>query len=99
MRPTFVMFIFFSSPNDNNCQFPLIFFPCIFRKVTENDEWQMVMSSYLSIVSRILLMDSMVFIQVLQELNMPSPLETILDIWIQKMPLIGQADKRKLLSK
>lgn len=67
--------------------------------MTENDEWQMVMSSYLSIVSRILLMDSMVFIQVLQELNMPSPLETILDIWIQKMPLIGQADKRKLLSK
>lgn len=53
----------------------------------------------LAIVARILILDSMAFIEVLQELNIPSPLETILDIWIQKMPLIGQPDKRKLLSK
>lgn len=53
----------------------------------------------LAIVGRILILNSMTFIEVLQELNMPSPLETILDIWIQKMPLIGQPDKRKLLSK
>lgn len=53
----------------------------------------------LAIVGRILILDSMAFIEVLQELNMPSPLETVLDIWIQKMPLIGQPDKRKLLSK
>lgn len=90
-----------------------------FRKVIQNDEWQMVMVSYpytpkkwhkyyqvscfqmhlLAIVGRILILDSMAFIEVLQELNIPSPLETILDIWIQKMPLIGQPDKRKLLSK
>lgn len=67
------------------------------RKVTENDEWQMVMSSYLAIVARILILDQMVFIQVLQELNMPAPLDLILDIWIKKMPLIGHPDKRKLL--
>lgn len=52
----------------------------------------------LAIVGRVLILNSMTFIEVLQELNMPSPLETILDIWIQKMPLIGQPDKRKLLS-
>lgn len=58
----------------------------------------MVMSSYLCIVARILILDQMVFSQVLQELNIANPLETILDIWIRKMPLIGQPDKRKLLS-
>lgn len=65
----------------------------------QNDEWQMVMSSYLVIVARILILDQMVFIQTLQELNIPQPLDTLLDIWIKKMPLIGQPDKRKLLSK
>lgn len=58
----------------------------------------MVMSSYLSIVARILLLNQMVFIQVLQELNVPTPFETIVDVWLRKMPLIGQPDKRKLLS-
>lgn len=57
----------------------------------------MVMSSYLAIVARILILDQMVFIQVLQELNIPTPLDSILDIWIKKMPLIGHPDKRKLL--
>lgn len=65
----------------------------------EDDEWQMVMGSYLSIVARLLLLNQMVFIQVLQELNVPTPFESIMDIWIRKMPLIGQPDKRKLLSK
>lgn len=69
------------------------------RKVTEDDEWQMVMSSYLSIVARILILNQMTFIQVLQELNMSAPFETLMDIWLRKMPLIGQPDKRKLLSK
>lgn len=59
----------------------------------------MVMCSYLTIVARVLILDQMTFIQVLQELNVPQPFETILDIWIKKMPLIGQPDKRKLLSK
>lgn len=59
----------------------------------------MVMSSLLTIVARILLLDQMIFIQILQEINVPHPLDTILDIWIKKMPLIGQPDKRKLMSK
>lgn len=69
------------------------------RKVIDDDEWQMVMSSYLSIVARILLLNQMVFIQILQELNVAAPFETIMDIWLRKMPLIGQPDKRKLLCK
>lgn len=68
------------------------------RKVTEDDEWQMVMSSYLSIVARVLILDQMTFIRVLQELNIPNPFEKLMDIWIRKMPVIGQPDKRKLLS-
>lgn len=68
------------------------------RKVTEDDEWQMVSSAYLSIVARVLILNQTTFIQVLQELNIPAPFETLLDVWIRKMPLIGQPDKRKLLS-
>lgn len=66
----------------------------------DDDEWQMVMSSYLSILARVLLLNQMVFIQVLQmeELNVPNPFESILDVWLRKMPLIGQPEKRKLCS-
>lgn len=72
---------------------------CIFcRKVTDDDEWQMVMSSYLSILARVLLLNQIVFIQVMQELNVPNPFETILEVWLRKMPLIGQPEKRKLCS-
>lgn len=58
----------------------------------------MVMSAYLTIVARVLILDQCTFIQVLQEQEIANPLETLLDTWIQKMPLIGQPDKRKLLS-
>lgn len=78
--------------NNNSIVFVLI------RKVIEDDEWQMVASAYLSIVARVLILDQSTFIQVLQELSIPTPFETLLDIWIRKMPLIGQPDKRKLLS-
>lgn len=72
---------------------------CLFRKVTDDNELQMVMSSYLTIVARVLILDQLTFIQVLQEMNIPTPFETLLNIWIQKMPLIVQPDKRKLLCK
>lgn len=64
----------------------------------DDDEWQMVMSSYLSILARVLLLNQVVFIQVMQELNVPNPFETIIDVWLRKMPLIGQPEKRKLCS-
>lgn len=57
----------------------------------------MVMSSYLSVVGRVLIIDQAVFFQAVQELNIPNPLERVLDIWLKKMPLIGHPEKRKLL--
>lgn len=59
----------------------------------------MVMTMYLAIVARVLIIDQNVFIQVLHEVNEPNFLERILDVWINKMPVVTQLDKRKLLSK
>lgn len=53
---------------------------------------------YLAIVARILIINQNVFIQVLQEINVPQVLDKILDVWISKMPLVTQPEKRKLLS-
>lgn len=58
----------------------------------------MVMTMYLTIVARILIIDQNVFIQVLQELNVPQFMERILDVWLLKMPLVSQPEKQKLLS-
>lgn len=69
------------------------------RKVADNGEWQTVMTEYLTIVARILILDPMAFNQLLQELNIPQPLDVILDVWLTKMPLIVQSDKTKLMSK
>lgn len=59
----------------------------------------MVMTMYLAIVARVLIVDQNVFIQVLQEINETNFLERMLDVWINKMPLVTQLEKRKLLSK
>lgn len=67
------------------------------RKIIQDDEWQMVMSSYLSVVGRVLIIDRSTFFEVVQELNIPEPLDRVLDIWLKKMPLIGHPEKRKLL--
>lgn len=69
----------------------------LFRKIIQDEEWQMVMSSYLAVVGRVLIIDQTVFFQAVQEVNIPDPLERILDIWLKKMPLIGHPEKRKLL--
>lgn len=70
-----------------------------YRKVYENDEYPMVMTMYLAIVARVLIIDQNVFSQVLQEINIPQFLEKLLDVWISKMPSVTQPEKRKLLSK
>lgn len=67
--------------------------------VAENDEYPMVMTMCLAIISRVLIADQNVFIQVLQDVNEANFLERLLDVWIQKMPLVTQLEKRKLLSK
>lgn len=66
--------------------------------MADNGEWQTVMTEYLTIVARILILDPMVFNQLLQELNLPQPLDVILDVWLTKMPLIVQSEKTKLMS-
>lgn len=64
----------------------------------------MEMSAYLSIIARVLILNQMAFIQVLQELSTAVTYDTfkifgeLLDVWLRKMPLIGQPDKRKLSS-
>lgn len=58
----------------------------------------MVMTMYLTIVARVLLLNQAAFSQVLQEMNTTQPLEQILDVWVSKMALVSQHDKRKLLS-
>lgn len=58
----------------------------------------MVMTMYLAIVARVLIIDQNVFSQVLQEINIPQFLDKLLDVWISKMPLVTQPEKRKLLS-
>lgn len=57
------------------------------------------MSMYLTVIARVLLLNQVAFSQCLQEINKPQALEKILDVWSNKMPLVTQHDKRKLLSK
>lgn len=68
------------------------------RCAIANNDYHTIIFAHLSIVGRVLLLNQMAFIQILQELNIPNPFEEILDVWIQKMRLIGELDKRKLLS-
>ncbi|GAB0099223.1 importin-11 [Sergentomyia squamirostris] len=72
--------------------------PNIFKNVIENKEYSLVMTMYMSIMARVLLINQLVFRDILQSLQLPNSLEDILDIWIAKMPLVAQTDKRKLLS-
>lgn len=68
------------------------------RKIYEDKEYPMVMSLYLSVLARVLLLDQLAFSQILQKMDTTQPLEHILDVWIAKMPLVTQPDRRKLLS-
>lgn len=56
------------------------------------------MTMYLTVIARVLLLDQAAFSQILQEINTPRALEQILDVWTNKMPVVTQHDKRKLLS-
>lgn len=96
--------------------------PGIVQKVVDNEEYPMVMTSYLAIVARLLIIDPATFGAVLQQAEQQQQqlesaaaaasataaattaaagghiLEQVLDVWIAKMPLITQPEKRKLLS-
>lgn len=70
-----------------------------FRKIYDDKEYPLVMSMYLTVIARVLLLDQVAFSLILQEMNTTRALEQILDVWTNKMPLVTQHDKRKLLSK
>ncbi|XP_055389271.1 importin-11 [Condylostylus longicornis] len=72
--------------------------PHIFKQVYENKDYPLVMSMYLAILARVLIIDQQVFIEALQSINLEKPLEKVIDAWISKMPLVTQTEKRKLLS-
>lgn len=58
----------------------------------------MVMTMYLAVIARVLISSQAVFVEALQDVDVPNALERILDIWLLKMPLVSQTEKRKLLS-
>lgn len=74
------------------------FFSLISSKVYEDKEYPMVMSMYLSVIARVLIIDQVAFSQVLQDTRLPQAFEKILDVWLTKMPLVSNLERRKLLS-
>lgn len=70
--------------------------PYIFKEVYANKQYPMLLSMYLMMVARVLLINQNVFMTIVQEVQQPNPLEKILDVWITKMPLVSEVEKRKL---
>lgn len=68
-------------------------------KIIVNSDFPMVMTLYLAIMARVLIVNQNVFNQVIQELNSPRAFEQLLDVWIAKMASVTSTDKRKLLGK
>ncbi|XP_066994048.1 importin-11 [Anabrus simplex] len=77
--------------------------PRIFEAVYKGEEYPMVMSMYLSIMARILLCSREVFSQVVLKLaqqlseRQETVLNKVLDVWLDKMALVTQLERRKLL--
>ncbi|XP_044739459.1 importin-11 [Chrysoperla carnea] len=77
--------------------------PRIFDGVYRGEELPMVMTMYLSVISRVLMVSADVFSTALSQLahlvNEPvdNVLHQILNVWIHKMPLVTQLERRKLL--
>ncbi|XP_073979099.1 importin-11-like [Rhodnius prolixus] len=77
--------------------------PKIFEIIYRGEEFPMLMSLYLSILSRVLLVSKEIFIEVINKVSVnvnQSPdlvLNKIIDVWLDKMPLVSQLEKKKLL--
>lgn len=66
--------------------------------VSADKDYPMVMSLYLAIVSRTLLISQAVFSQVLQGMSARgAAFEQILDVWLARMPCVVNREKKKLL--
>lgn len=70
----------------------------IFEEVYLNKDLPMLTGMHLMIVARVLLSDRFTFMEIVQSLPHANALEVILDVWIEKMPLITDLEKRKLFS-
>ncbi|XP_063215721.1 importin-11-like isoform X2 [Bacillus rossius redtenbacheri] len=77
--------------------------PRVFLAVYKGEEYPMVMSMYLSVMSRVLLNSLQAFSQVVQKVanlvgeRQEVVLDKILDVWLDKMALVTQLERRKLL--
>lgn len=77
--------------------------PKIFKRLYDGTDYPLVMSMFLSILSRVLLSSHEVFTRVLSQLAQDQnesdqvTLGKILDVWLNKMPNVSQLDQRKLL--
>ncbi|XP_054286364.1 importin-11-like [Macrosteles quadrilineatus] len=79
-------------------------YPRIFQAVYVGEEFPMVMSMYLSIIARVLLISRDMFSRVVVHLaeslkvTLESVTSKILDVWLDKMSLVTQPERSKLLS-
>ncbi|XP_060524948.1 importin-11 [Cylas formicarius] len=78
--------------------------PRILKRVYAANEYPLVMSTFLSILSRVLLSSHEVFSRALSKLaelqneSDQVTLSKVLDSWLEKMPNVAQPDQRKLLA-
>lgn len=74
--------------------------PHIFKQIFEDNCYPMVFGSYITILGRVFLYDQSLFVQFLPGgvADFPNSFEKLLDIWLNRMPLITQPEKKKLLS-
>lgn len=77
--------------------------PGILQSVYRGDDLPTVLSMYLSIIARVLLISQPVFIQIAEQLaqslgeSTEQVVEKVLDVWLDKLHLVTQQDRRKLL--
>ncbi|KAG7205080.1 hypothetical protein KM043_005455 [Ampulex compressa] len=79
----------------------------IFESVYKGEEYPMVMTMYLSIVARVLLGSRDIFVEVISELSRTigasgtreeAVLGQMIHVWVSRMPLASQPERRKLLA-
>ncbi|KAJ8961664.1 hypothetical protein NQ318_021262 [Aromia moschata] len=77
--------------------------PRIFQKIYVGEDYPMVMTMYLCILSRVLLSSHDIFTRVLNNLAQAhnetdeATLSKVIDVWLDKMRNVSQLDQRKLL--
>lgn len=78
------------------CQFN--FYSLYFSSICADKDYPMIMSLYLALLARTLLINQMVFGEVLEMVTVQNAFEQILDVWLNRMPCVVNKDKKKLLA-